>query len=176
MRRAGVVWKRRETLGGPAVPGSGDSPTWSPPCPPERRQCHLSPVPLLPKTPPAHARRVTFEDEVVTPWGPVRSATDSAVAPKLSPRHSAVPDYVLRYPAIRSPRQRDGSKGVFQDQREEYLDLLRELRVTCHSPSTTDLSRLEKLQRCEYLKEKLTHLKARIRDYDRVTAANPGGS
>lgn len=34
-----------------------------------------------------------------------------------------------KYPAIRSPRQREGYKGVFQDQLAEYTELLGEVRT-----------------------------------------------
>lgn len=34
-----------------------------------------------------------------------------------------------KYPAIRSPRQREGYKGVFQDQLAEYTELLEEVRA-----------------------------------------------
>lgn len=37
-----------------------------------------------------------------------------------------------RYPAIRSPRQREGYKGVFQDQLAEYTELLGQVRATWH--------------------------------------------
>ncbi|XP_071434380.1 occludin/ELL domain-containing protein 1 [Pithys albifrons albifrons] len=142
------------------------------------------------RPPPVRARCVTFEDEVVPPRGPpgrVRPAKeqekqgDRSVPTRLSPRPRAIPDYVVRYPAIQSPRQREGYKGVFQDQLAEYSDLHRELRATRHPPGRTANSRqdsawLEKQQRCEYLKKKLTHLKARIQEYDRVTRPSAGGS
>ncbi|XP_048144250.1 occludin/ELL domain-containing protein 1 [Corvus hawaiiensis] len=179
----GVAWKRQDTLGGLTAPRSGDIPAWSPPCPPVRRQRHLTLVPGVATPLPARARRVTFEDEVVTARGRAQEKPgDSAVSPKVSPRPGAVSpevspspgavaDYVARYPAIRSPRQRAGYLGVFQDQRQEFRDLLRELRDTRHPPGSTDPSRLQKQRRCEYLKEKLSHLKARIRDYDRASPA-----
>ncbi|XP_040445559.1 occludin/ELL domain-containing protein 1 isoform X3 [Falco naumanni] len=152
---------------------------------------------------PARARHVTFEDEVVPPGRPlarVRPAEKReklglmSVPPGLAPRPRAVPDYVVKYPAIRSPRQREGYKGVFQDQRAEYTELLGEVRAARwqlrgpeaamaqpRTTSTTDSSGvahtcvrkrrdsafLEKQQRCEYLKQKLTHIKARIQEYDR---------
>ncbi|XP_027652208.2 occludin/ELL domain-containing protein 1 isoform X4 [Falco rusticolus] len=170
---------------------------------------------------PARARHVTFEDEVVPPGRPlarVRPAEKReklglmSVPPGLAPRPRAVPDYVVKYPAIRSPRQREGYKGVFQDQRAEYTELLGEVRTArwqlggpeaaMAQPRTTsttgradpppqgsrtclstpqdssgvahtcvrkrrDSAFLEKQQRCEYLKQKLTHIKARIQEYDR---------
>uniref|UniRef100_A0A663E557 Occludin/ELL domain containing 1 n=1 Tax=Aquila chrysaetos chrysaetos TaxID=223781 RepID=A0A663E557_AQUCH len=111
-----------------------------------------------------------------------------SIPPGLAPRPRAVPDYVVKYPAIRSPRQREGYKGVFQDQLAEYTELLGEVRTAQrrlreteaamgrlprHATSRTRVSRgrdsafLEKQQRCEYLKKKLTHIKARIQEYDR---------
>ncbi|XP_009070234.1 PREDICTED: occludin/ELL domain-containing protein 1-like, partial [Acanthisitta chloris] len=159
----------------PAVPRRGDSPRWSP-------QCLFTSLPCVLKPLPACARRVTFEDEVMPARGPsgrvcpakAREKTgDRSVLPTLS--HS-IPDYVVRYPTIRSLQQREGYKGVFQDQLAEYMDLLQELRAKCHPPSRTDSAWLEKQQRCEYLKKKLTHLKAQIQEYDRVTLPSAGGS
>ncbi|XP_050177186.1 occludin/ELL domain-containing protein 1 [Myiozetetes cayanensis] len=183
-KTAGSRWPRP-----PAPPGPPDRPVRSGDRGAEPSD-HLTPLPCVPKPPPARARCVTFEDEVVPPRGPpgrVRPAKeqekqgDRSIPPRLSPRPRAVPDYVVRYPAIRSPRQREGYKGVFQDQLAEYVDLHRELRATCRPPGRTGNSRqdsawLEKQQRCEYLKKKLTHLKARIQEYDRVTRSSAGGS
>ncbi|NXC77821.1 MALD2 protein, partial [Anhinga anhinga] len=151
----------------------------------------LTPLPCVLKPPPARARRVTFEDEVMAlgrPPGRVPTAADGekpavgSARPGLAPRPRAVPDYVVKYPAIRSRRQREGYKGVFQDQLAEYTELLGEVRATRrrlgeleaamgrlprHATSRTDSAFLGKQQRCEYLKKKLTHIKARIQEYDR---------
>ncbi|NWZ52653.1 MALD2 protein, partial [Haliaeetus albicilla] len=153
--------------------------------------CSLTPLLYLLKPPPARARRVVFEDEVMPsgrPSGRVPTAEEGkkpgarSVPPGLAPRPRAVPDYVAKYPAIRSPRQREGYKGVFQDQLAEYTELLGEVRTARqrlgemeaamgqlprHTMSRTDSAFLEKQQRCEYLKKKLTHIKARIQEYDR---------
>ncbi|KAM7081595.1 MARVEL domain-containing protein 2-like [Ciconia maguari] len=189
--------------GDPHHPKAAGSRWLSPPAPPESQGC---------RPPPARARRVTFEDEVVPlgrPPGRVPPAAAKekpgagSVPPRLAPRPRAVPDYVVvlqrlgspsrtlsllaswrcrKYPAIRSPRQREGYKGVFQDQLAEYMELLGEVRAAWqrlgeleaamgrppwHATSRTDLAFLEKQQRCEYLKKKLTHIKARIQEYDR---------
>ncbi|KAM6236187.1 MARVEL domain-containing protein 2-like [Porphyrio hochstetteri] len=92
-----------------------------------------------------------------------------------------------KYPAIRSRRQRESYKGVFQDQLAEYTELLQEVRASWrrlgelgavmgqlpqHTGSRTDLAFLEKQQRCDYLKKKLTHIKARIQEYDSDTRHN----
>uniref|UniRef100_A0A8V5GTL2 Uncharacterized protein n=1 Tax=Melopsittacus undulatus TaxID=13146 RepID=A0A8V5GTL2_MELUD len=111
-------------------------------------------------------------------WG-----TPHSGPPGLAPRPHALPDYVVRYPVIRSSQQREGYKGVFQDQLWEYTDLLWEIRSTFPMelegmvPGSSWLSTihqdwafLAKQQRCEYLKQKLTHIKARIQEYDRDCA------
>ncbi|XP_068277049.1 occludin/ELL domain-containing protein 1 [Nyctibius grandis] len=150
--------------------------------------------------PPARAKHVVFEDEVAPsgrPPGRVPPAADGdkpgarSVPPGLAPRARAVPDYVVKYPAIRSPRQREGYKGVFQDQLAEYTELLGDVRAARRrlgdpqvatgrlpprTPSRTDRAFLEKQQRCEYLKQKLTHIKARIREYDRDARGTAGCS
>ncbi|KAM9619702.1 occludin/ELL domain-containing protein 1 isoform 1-T1 [Morphnus guianensis] len=187
--------------GDPRHPEAATSQQQSPPVPPESRGC---------RPPPARARRVVFEDEVMPsgrPSGRVPTAEEGkkpgarSVPPGLAPRPHAVPDYVVqrpgspsrtlslvaswrcrKYPAIRSPRQREGYKGVFQDQLAEYTELLGEVRTAQrrlgeteaamgrlprHATSRTDSALLEKQQRCEYLKKKLTHIKARIQEYDR---------
>ncbi|XP_064030989.1 occludin/ELL domain-containing protein 1 isoform X2 [Pogoniulus pusillus] len=87
--------------------------------------------------PPARARHVVFEDELM-PLGrpsrrvPTDKESKKSVPPTLAPRPCTLPDYVVRYPAIRSPRQREGYKGVFQDQLAEYTELLGQVRATWH--------------------------------------------
>ncbi|KAM9254658.1 occludin/ELL domain-containing protein 1 [Cariama cristata] len=191
----------RRHPGDPRHPKVAGSRWPSSPTPPGSRGC---------RPPPARARRVVFEDEVMPlgrPPGRVPPAEEgekpgaTSIPPRLAPRPRphAVPDYVRpgsasgtlslaslwrcrKYPAIRSPRQREGYKGVFQDQLAEYTELLGELRTARqrlgeleaamgrlprHATSGTDLAFLEKQERCEYLKQKLTHIKARIQEYDR---------
>ncbi|NXJ96491.1 OCEL1 protein, partial [Corythaixoides concolor] len=135
--------------------------------------CTLTPLLCVLKPLPARARRVIFQDEVM-PLGKVAPTKDGekpgagSIPPGLAPWPHAVPDYVVKYPAIRSPRQREAYKGVFQDQLAEYTELLGEIRATRRSlGGLEDLAFLEKQQRCEYLKKKLTHIKARIQEYDR---------
>ncbi|XP_074421693.1 occludin/ELL domain-containing protein 1 [Larus michahellis] len=166
----------------PRHPKTSGSRWPSPPAPSESRGCWA---------PPARARHVVFEDEVVPSGRPPRRVPPTeegkkpgarTVPPGLAPWPHGVPDYVVKYPAIRSPRQREGYKGVFQDQLAEYTELLREVRTARrglrepeaamgrqprHAAGRTDSAFLEKQQRCQYLKQKLTHIKARIQEYDR---------
>ncbi|KAM4658547.1 occludin/ELL domain-containing protein 1 isoform 2-T2 [Amazona ochrocephala] len=216
------------SLGVPPPPGAGTAPGDPPLRPPPRRPLSIAPLPEVLKPPAACARRVTFKGEVVAserPTGSISSAKGqekrgpSSVPPGLAPRPHAVPDYVVRYPVIRSSQQREGYKGVFQDQLWEYTDLLWEIRSMlprepeagsagkapaaqrAHwgpAPSgraprapgcafapqdgsrmahvlheymrKKDWAFLAKQQRCEYLKQKLTHIKARIQEYDRDCA------
>ncbi|XP_062490361.1 occludin/ELL domain-containing protein 1 [Pezoporus occidentalis] len=217
------------SLGVLPPPGVGTAPGDPPLHPPPRRPCSLTPLPDVLKPPAAHPRRVTFEDEVVASERPTESISSakgrekpgpSSVPPRWAPRpHDALPDYVVRYPAIRSSQQREGYKGVFQDQLWEYTDLLWEIRSTLprelEASSTgkapaaqgahwgpapsgqaprapgcvfapqdgsrmahvlheymrkKDWAFLAKQQRCEYLKQKLMHIKARIQEYDRDCA------
>ncbi|CAM9765820.1 unnamed protein product [Bubo scandiacus] len=187
---AGKRSSRRMHSGPPHHPKAAGSRGPSPPAPPESRSCSLTP-PFLraPKPPPARARHVVFEDEVTPvgrPSGRVPRAEEGEkpgarpVPPGLAPRPRAIPDYVVKYPAIRSPGQREGYKGVFQDQLAEYTELLGEVRAARRGrggpegPGGPDWAFLEKQQRCEYLKKKLTHIKARIQDYDRDARDSTG--
>ncbi|KAM9515897.1 occludin/ELL domain-containing protein 1 [Guaruba guarouba] len=266
------------SLGVPPPPGAGTAAGDPPLRPPPQQPVSLTPLPDVLKPPAACARRVTFKDEVVASGRPTESISSakgwekpgaSSVPPGLAPRPHALPDYVVRYPVIRSSQQREGYKGVFQDQLWEYTDLLWEIRSMlpreleagsagkapaaqwahwgpapsgraprapgcvfapqdrsrmahvlheymrkkvnrgrahdlflqapwCFSPFPTvwgspqgtvgpwcqgtvlgsswlssirhDWAFLAKQQRCEYLKQKLTHIKARIQEYDRDCA------
>uniref|UniRef100_A0A8B9PDG9 MARVEL domain-containing protein 2 n=1 Tax=Apteryx owenii TaxID=8824 RepID=A0A8B9PDG9_APTOW len=132
-------------------------------------------------------------------------ALSCSVPTGLTPRPRTVPDYVAKYPAIRSPREREQYKAVFCDQYAEYKELHGEVRTALqkfgeldammcrlpwHTPSREEQRRvarvwreyakkkrdsafLEKQERCDYLKKKLTHIKSQIREYDR---AAPEGS
>ncbi|XP_053906331.1 occludin/ELL domain-containing protein 1 isoform X2 [Cuculus canorus] len=172
-----------EAPGGPWKPHHRDHHQVVPPVPPGTAQGPHSLTPL-PKAPPARARRVVFEDEVMPPGRPpwrIPPTKDGkklgfrSIPPRLGPRPRAVPDYVVKYPEIQSPRQREGYKGVFQDQLAEYTELLGEVRAAWWrrgelevAARRTDLALLAKQQRCRYLKKKLTHIKARIQEFDRA--------
>ncbi|KAM6331925.1 occludin/ELL domain-containing protein 1 [Alca torda] len=196
----------------PRHPKAAGSRWPSPPIPSESQGCRALPArarhvvfedEVVPSGRPS--RRVPPTEEGKKPGA-------RSVPPGLAPRPCAVPDYVVtqprgswvrgghrgspsrtlslvaswrcrKYPAIRSPRQREGYKGVFQDQLAEYTELLGEVRAArrglCepeaamgrqprHTTGRMDLAFLEKKQqRCQYLKQKLTHIKARIQEYDR---------
>ncbi|KAM6216838.1 occludin/ELL domain-containing protein 1 [Rhynchocyon petersi] len=43
------------------------------------------------------------------------------------PRHYAVPDYELKYPAVNSERERSRYSAVFQDQYSEFMELHRDV-------------------------------------------------
>uniref|UniRef100_A0A8C8BT74 MARVEL domain containing 2 n=1 Tax=Otus sunia TaxID=257818 RepID=A0A8C8BT74_9STRI len=112
------------------------------------------------------------------------------------PKPIVMPDYLAKYPAIQTNEMRDRYKAVFNDQFAEYKELSVEvhavlkkfdeldalLRQLPHHPesiyvstcevglwkTSMDPAFLEKKERCEYLKNKLSHIKQRIQDYDKV--------
>ncbi|KAK1800312.1 hypothetical protein P4O66_000352 [Electrophorus voltai] len=115
---------------------------------------HLDSVDSLPHN--THAAAPTVSNSK-----PVKGHIPSGYIPK----PVIVPDYLSKYPAIRTDEERDQYKAVFNDQYSEYKELHTELQ---------DPSFLEKKERCEYLKSKLAHIKLRIQDYDKVMAWNDG--
>ncbi|XP_061477457.1 MARVEL domain-containing protein 2 [Rhineura floridana] len=116
------------------------------------------------------------------------------------PKPIVMPDYLAKYPAIRTNEERDRYKAVFNDQFSEYKELSAEVQAVLkkfdeldalmrklpqHPGNTlehdrianvlqqyrkkkTDPTFLEKKERCEYLKNKLSHIKQRIQEYDKV--------
>ncbi|KAM4658548.1 occludin/ELL domain-containing protein 1 isoform 3-T3 [Amazona ochrocephala] len=149
------------SLGVPPPPGAGTAPGDPPLRPPPRRPLSIAPLPEVLKPPAACARRVTFKGEVVAserPTGSISSAKGqekrgpSSVPPGLAPRPHAVPDYVVRYPVIRSSQQREGYKGVFQDQLWEYTDLLWEIRsMLPREPEAGSAGKAPAAQRAHWL-------------------------
>ncbi|XP_015741833.1 occludin/ELL domain-containing protein 1 [Coturnix japonica] len=132
----------------------------------------LSPPVSILKPPLVRAKRVIFEDEVGVAgrplWGAgVTTSKESKCSGSVPPQ----PDYMMRYPAIRSSRQRQQYGAVFVDQHAEYRELRGRLKAERWGEDDDavgkDLAFVAKQQRCLYLKEKLTHIKAQIQEYDR---------
>ncbi|XP_074834391.1 occludin/ELL domain-containing protein 1 [Carettochelys insculpta] len=162
----------------------------------------------------ARPKRIVFQDEVGPAGGSPGKVTKQlcfsekgeasgvqscSIPTGHTPKPHVIPDYVVKYPEICYPEEREKYKAVFNDQYAEYKELHQEVQVALQKfkeleammhrlPSRThsqDQSRvshiwneykkkkrdpafLEKQERCEYLKKKLTHIKAQIQEYDRA--------
>ncbi|KAH0516571.1 MARVEL domain-containing protein 2 [Microtus ochrogaster] len=110
-----------------------------------------------------------------------------------SKRRMLSPGFVIflrKYPVIRTDDDRERYKAVFQDQFSEYKELSAEVqailrkfeeldavmsRLPRHAENPQDPSFLEKKERCDYLKNKLSHIKQRIQEYDKVMNWNTQG-
>lgn len=124
------------------------------------------------------------------------------------PKPVILPDYITKYPTIRSPEERDQYRAVFNDQYAEYKEIHADVQATAkkfeemdammrslpqHPASQMEADRisrilqdyqrkkndptfLEKKERCEYLKSKLSHIKQKIQEYDKVMEWNDGFS
>ncbi|MBN3311201.1 MALD2 protein, partial [Amia calva] len=122
------------------------------------------------------------------------------------PKPLVMPDYVAKYPVIRTDDERDRYKAVFNDQYAEYKELHAEVHSVVkkfdemdammsnlplqpgnqmerdrinhvlqeYKRKKNDPTFLEKKERCEYLKNKLSHIKQKIQEYDKVMEWNDG--
>ncbi|CAM5126227.1 unnamed protein product [Natator depressus] len=163
----------------------------------------------------ARPKRIVFQDEVMpsgslpgkvtkqlafSEKGEELGALSCSIPTGHTPKPHIVPDYVVKYPGICCPEEREKYKAVFNDQYGEYKELYHEVHAALQkfkeldammsrlprlTPSRKEQSRvsniwkeykkkkrdptfLEKQERCDYLKKKLTHIKAQIQEYDRM--------
>ncbi|XP_062340463.1 MARVEL domain-containing protein 2-like [Osmerus eperlanus] len=122
------------------------------------------------------------------------------------PKPVILPDYIAKYPTVRTDDERDQYRAVFNDQYAEYKEIHSEVQATVKKfdemdammrslPQQTnnpmeyervnrilqeyqrkknDPTFLEKRERCEYLKSKLSHIKQKIHEYDKIMEWNDG--
>ncbi|KAJ8285534.1 hypothetical protein GJAV_G00027920 [Gymnothorax javanicus] len=151
------------------------------------------------------------------PVPPVQAPTPAMMQPEILsghipsghiPKPIIMPDYVAKYPTIRTDEERDQYKAVFNDQYAEYKELHSEVQAVLkkfdemdgmmrtlptHPTSKMEQDRIhailqeyqrkkmdpafqEKRERCEYLKSKLSHIKQKIQEYNKVMDWNDGYS
>ncbi|XP_062452554.1 occludin/ELL domain-containing protein 1 [Rhea pennata] len=139
------------------------------------RETLPAPVPAA-----AWATRIVFEDELGPPGraagtltlperGEKLEASGCSVPPGFVPQLHTVPDYMVKYPAIRSPRERERYAAVFCDQYAEYKELLGEVRAALrkrreldammcrlpwHAPSREEQRRVARIWRWYMRKKK----------------------
>uniref|UniRef100_A0AAY4AJ09 MARVEL domain-containing protein 2-like n=1 Tax=Denticeps clupeoides TaxID=299321 RepID=A0AAY4AJ09_9TELE len=117
------------------------------------------------------------------------------------PKPLFVADYIMKYPEITSMEDREQYKAVFNDQYLEYKEVHQDVSATLrkfrqldavaanvtrqdrkrvdkmlktYKQKKNDPSFLEKMERCAYLKAKLSHIKRRIKEFDEEHPENDG--
>lgn len=166
---------------------------------------------LVPDTVRKGPEQVQGSSVVPIQAGPKQAAAkilQGAIPSGHIPKPVIVPDYIAKYPAIRSDEEKDQYRAVFNDQYAEYkelhLDVLATqkkfdemdamMRALPQNPTSqmevdrinkilqeyqrkkNDPTFIEKKERCEYLKNKLSHIKQKIHEYDKVMEWNDGYS
>ncbi|XP_038595863.1 occludin/ELL domain-containing protein 1 [Tachyglossus aculeatus] len=98
-----------------------------------------SSLPSRPILAQARSKRIVFEDELPAcpPRGPSgpgggHPGMKRAAVPRHDSAPPLVPDYVLKYPAVGSTRERAQFKAVFNDQYAEYRELHAEVSAGLH--------------------------------------------
>lgn len=141
-----------------------------------------------------------------SPKAASKKVLQGAIPSGYIPKPVIVPDYIAKYPAIRSDEERDQYRAVFNDQYAEYKELHLDVQATLkkfdemdammrtlpqNPTSQMEVERInkilqeyqrkkndptftEKKERCEYLKNKLSHIKQKIHEYDKVMEWNDG--
>ncbi|XP_036410581.1 MARVEL domain-containing protein 2-like [Megalops cyprinoides] len=117
------------------------------------------PPPLQPphstSTTHSRSRRITFEDEEdgnvmksrqipVPESGDGVATLNRAIPTGYVPKPRVIPDYIMKYPDIHTPEEREKYKAVFNDQYQEYKQLHRDISATLRKFSELDaaMSRL----------------------------------
>uniref|UniRef100_A0A3Q2YMH5 MARVEL domain containing 2 n=1 Tax=Hippocampus comes TaxID=109280 RepID=A0A3Q2YMH5_HIPCM len=160
-----------------------------------------SPVSI--KTPRQESSLVSIQD---APIAVAPQVLQGAIPSGHIPKPVIVPDYIAKYPTIRSDEERDQYRAVFNDQYAEYKELHADVQAACKKfdemdgmmrnlpqqansqmeadrinrilqefqRKKNDPTFLEKKERCDYLKNKLSHIKQKIQEYDKVMEWNDG--
>ncbi|XP_076019753.1 uncharacterized protein LOC143010996 [Genypterus blacodes] len=177
----------------------------------EMRPSEIRGAAVLRAPPPAHKAPEQERGSSVVPIGAVPKSAPPKVLQGIIPsghipKPLILPDYIAKYPTVRSDEERDQYRAVFNDQYAEYKELHSEVQLTLkkfdemdammrtlpqHPSSQMEFDRinrilqeyqrkkndptfLEKKDRCEYLKNKLSHIKQKIHEYDKVMEWNDG--
>ncbi|KAJ8401907.1 hypothetical protein AAFF_G00374880 [Aldrovandia affinis] len=138
-----------------------------------------------------HAVPMAMQPEVLRGHVPPR---------RYMPKTLIMPDYITKYPSIRTEEEREQYRAVFKDQYAEYKELHAEVQgvmkrfddmdvmmgsLPQHPANHMERNRinkilqeyqrkkndpafLEKKERCEYLKNKLSHIKLKIQEYNKA--------
>ncbi|KAK7895475.1 hypothetical protein WMY93_020800 [Mugilogobius chulae] len=171
-------------------------------------QALLAPETVIVRKVPEQVQGSSVVPIQASPKAAPKKILQGAIPSGYTPKPVIVPDYIAKYPTIRSDEERDQYRAVFNDQYAEYKELHLDVQTTLkkfdemdammrtlpRNPSSqmevdrinkilqeyqrkkNDPTFTEKKERCEYLKNKLSHIKQKIHEYDKVMEWNDGYS